>query len=239
MKRLAFIWAVLLLPSLCLATQPTVTSTYNGTGTTGTTATISSVACSGSDTALFIGTGGAGGSQPTGVTFGAASAVSVSSIDFGGVSLGQIWRVIAPSGTDTITATWASSQSSGAAVSAVCLNNVHQTTPTGTPATGSASSTAVSGQSVSGDAGNDLILNLVSWAAGGGATITADVGTTGRTTLNPYGGWAFNFGTHASGTSQSPTWTISSSQNWAQIVVNVAGTAGGGVNTQFFKRRIQ
>lgn len=239
MKRLAFIGAVLLLPSLCLATQPTVTSTYNGTGTTGTTATISSVACSGSDTALFIGTGGAGGSQPTGVTFGAASAVSVASEDFGGVSLGQIWRVLSPSGTDTITATWAASQTAGAAVTAICLDNVHQTTPTGTPVTGESNGTAISGQSVSGDSGNDLVLDLVSWSAGGGATITADVGTTERTTLNPYGGWAFNFGTHASGTSQSPTWTISTSQDWTHIVVNVAGTAGDGVNTQFFKRRIQ
>lgn len=238
MRRLALAGLLMLMTAPSWAAVGVGTA-YNGSGTTGTTATISSVSCSGSDTALIVATGGATGTQATGVTFGSTNATSITTVEFGGVVLGQLWYVLAPAGTETVTATWGSSQGSGAGVSALCLTGVHQTTPAGTPATGAGTGTAVSGQSVSGNASDDLVVDLVSWSASGGATISADAGTTERTANNPYGGWSMNIGTHASGTSQSPTWTISTSQNWSQIVVNIAASAGAGPATHFFGRRVQ
>lgn len=240
MRRLALAGLLLLLAHPSWATQPSVTSTYNGAGTSGTTATISSVACSGSNTLLLVFAGSSNENHPTGIVKGSASLTQLDTHEFGGVVYNSIWYLKGASNTsETVTATWGSSPANGAAASAVCYQDVDQTTTFGTPVKGQASSTAVSGQSVSGSAANDLVVDSVSFSSGGGATISPDAGGTQRTTINPLGGWTLVSGTHASGTSQSPTWTISTSQDWTQIVVNLLGTGGSGPATNFFNRRIQ
>lgn len=242
MRRL-FLFLALLWSAPSWAAAPTVTSTYNGSGTSGATSTISNVACSGSNTLLVVFAGSLSENVPTGITKGSSSLTKLTEGDFGGVDFGSIWYLKAASNSsETVTATWGTSPASGAAASAFCLSDVDQTTTFGTPALGTDSRTNVDALPVSGSAADDLIIALVSFQSGGGKTISADVGTTKQTDINPLGGWTIVSGTHASGTSQSPAWTMSASDSWLHIVVNVLGTGGGGgggPNTQFFKRRIQ
>ena len=235
MKALKVLAAVLALAGWSVptaqATTVAVTGTYNGSGTVGTTATIPNVACSGPNSVLVAYVGGASGEVPTGVTKGATALTLRKAVNFGGTSLGQIWYLIgASASSESLTATWASSQTAGAAISAVCLSDGHQTLPFALEVTGSGSGTAITGQIVSGTLGEDLVIDLASLSSSGGATISPDPGTSLQTTINPYGGWTMVSGTHASGSNQSPTWTISTSQDWTQIavVVKASGRAGGG-----------
>lgn len=221
--------ACLLWPSWALAAPPSITSTYDGAGTSGATASIANVACSGSNTLLLVFAGSNNEGVPTGIMKGATSLTLLEDHSTGGVAFNSVWRLKGASNTsETVTATWGSSPANGAAASAICLSDVDQTTTFGTPVEGQGGGTAVSGQSVSGSAANDLIIDAVSFSSGGAATISADGGGTKRTEQNPLGGWTIVSGSKASGTSQSPTWTISSSQDWTQIVVNVLGSGGGG-----------
>lgn len=221
---LALLW-----PSWALAAPPSITSTYDGAGTSGATASIASVACSGSNTLLLVFAGSNNEGDPTGITKGATSLTLLENHSTGGIAFNSIWYLKGASNTsETVTATWGSSPANGAAASAICLSGVDQTTTFGTPAEGSGGGTAVSGQSVSGSAADDLIIDSVSFSSGGGTTISAGAGGTKRTEQNPLGGWTIVSGSKASGSSQSPTWTISSSQDWTQIVVNVLGSGGGG-----------
>lgn len=240
MRRLALAGLLLLLAHPSWATQPSVTSTYNGAGTSGTTATISSVACPGSNTLLLVFAGSNAEGVPTSGTKGATSLTELVSTNYGGIAHGSIWYLKGASNTsETVTMTWGSSPSAGAAASAVCLQDVDQTTTFGGQNSQATTNTAISGANVTGSASNDLIIDTVSIQTGGGITISPDAGTTQQTTINPLGGWTLVSGTHASGTSLSPNWTASSSTNFTQIVVNLLGTGGGGPATHFFNRRIQ
>jgi hypothetical protein len=227
-QQYLLILAALLFPAISWASVA-VTSAYNGAGTSGATATVSNVACTGSDTLLIVAAGSNAEDGPTGIVKGATALTKLTDLGTGDVAYGSIWYLKAASSTsETVVATWGTSPASGAAASAICLSGVEQTSTFGTPATGANTSTAISGQSVSGSVANDLIVDIVSISTGGGITISADAGTTERTNINPLGGWSLTIGTHASGTSQSPTWTASASTFWRHIVVNVQGTGGGG-----------
>lgn len=241
---LLLVWLLvwLLLPSAAWAVTPAVTSTYNGAGTSGATATIASVACSGSDTLLLVFAGSLSEGTPTGITKGSTALTQLETHEWGGTAYNSIWYLKgASSASESVTATWGSSPSSGAAASAICLENVDQATTFGTPAETVISGTSVSTPTVSGDAGNDLIIGSLSFTSGGGATVSASGSTTKRAEQNPLGGWTIAAGTVPSGTTVAPTWTISSSQDATHIVVNVLGTAGGGGGAQnfFYLRRPQ
>lgn len=229
MMTLVFIGLLAFLAPSPVWAGATITSTYDGNGTTTTTATIANVACTGSNTVLLVFPGSFADGVPTTVTKGAASLTLLDSHDRGGLAYSAIWYLKGASSTpETVTATWAAATSSGAGVSALCLENAVQGTTFGTPAKGQSGGTVVSGQSVTGSTADDLIIDTVSFSSGGGATITPDSPGTQQTTINPFGGWTQVSGSKASGTSQSPTWVITSAQDWSQIVVNVFGIASGG-----------
>ena len=158
----------------------TILSADNGAGGSSTNIlTLANVGFTGTDRLLVVYVGSASASAlPTSVTKGSSSLTLLASVDIG-VTQGTLWYLVNPStAPETLTANWAATETSALAMSTLYLTGVHQSTPFGTPATGAnGSRTAVSGQTVSGSAG-DLVIDVVSWFSAGGATITPDAGVT-------------------------------------------------------------
>jgi hypothetical protein len=237
-QQYLLILAALLFPAISWAAVSDV-STTSFSQTTGTTATISAVTCSGTDAVWGIVAGGAAGTHPTGITVGGNAATLIDSREEGGINQLSTWRYVAPSGSNDIVATWAASQSSGAGIVAVCFNGAHQTTPVGTPANATGNSTSATGATVSGSAGNDLVLTAVSFSASGGITISADSPATELSETNPYGGWGLAVGKTASGSSINPAWTLSGTNYWTTSAVNIAASGGGGGGAGTFGPRLR
>ena len=165
------------------------------------------------------------------------TSITVSGITYAGVALTRLggatvsvnravdyWYLIAPTtGTNNVVVTM--SAAARTVVGAISRTGVHQTTPLGTAATASGTSTA---PSVTVTSATDELVDDALTASVAGAVLTAGTGQTERydTFYDPsiQGGGS----DEAGAASVAMDWTINTSQEWCQIGVGIkpAGAAG-------------
>lgn len=191
---------------------------------------MSALTCSGTNRVAWAVAGSNNGAHCTGITYDGVAMVLIKQHVHIDISYVDIYRLInPPTSASDVVATWAAAQGGGAALIALVYTDEHQTVPEGTGVSEDGVGTSVTGAGgVSADSG-DLTLDAVSWSSGGGPTLTATgTGHIKREEENPLGGWSLTVGEMTGVGTITPTWTISSSQDWSQAVVAMKAAAGGG-----------
>lgn len=152
----------------------------------------------------------------TGVTYGGTAMTSVGSAT-NGAQVSHMWRLIAPAtGANNVVVTLSGGGTDIVAV-ATSYTGVDQTTPLGTAATATGTSTTASVAVTS--ATDELVVDSVSSNLG---TLTVGAGQTqrGNTTAGDnFGGASEEVGA----TSVTMSWTIGSSSAWASVGVSIKG----------------
>jgi len=145
----------------------------------------------------------------------------------------EIWYLKNPTaGAHTITVT-ADATNRRAGGGAVTYGNVDQTTPFGTPATASGTSTTPS-VTVSSASGEIVLDIMVSKNSAGGTTPTVDASQTQQFNFKTVTGLGMSSRLNCAGSreagaaSVSMDWTLSDSQGWGMIGVAIKETGGGG-----------
>ncbi len=192
------------------------------------TITVTGLTCSGANRVAIAVAGSANGAFCTGITYdGVAMTFLGQDVRTDICYLDVYYLINPPTAASNIVATWSAAQTGGAALDVLVYTGMHQTTPFGTPASEDNAGTSVTGAGGVTTASGDLTFDAVSWSASGGATITATgTGHTQRATQNPIGGWELTAGDMTGSGTITPTWTISTSQDWSQLAVTMKAVAG-------------
>lgn len=204
-------------------------NTSDTNGGSGSTVTVTGLTCSGTDRVAIAVAGSASGAFCTGITYDGVAMTFLGQDVLTDVCYLDVYYLInPPTAASNIVATWSAAQTGGAALDVLVYTGMHQTSPFGTPVTAEGTSTSVTGAGGVTTASGDLTFDAVSWSASGGATITATgTGHTQRATQNPLGGWELTAGDMTGTGTIVPTWTISTSQNWVQLVVTMKASGSG------------
>lgn len=189
--------------------------------TTGTAAGASSVTFShtpaGADRLLSVGVS-IDNRVVNSVTFGGTGLTSVSSAT-NGAQVAHLWRLIAPAASAQNVVVTLSGGGSDIIAVATSYTGVDQTTPLGTPATATGTSTTASVAVTS--ATDELVVDCVSSNLG---TLTVGAGQTERGNAvagDNQGGSS----TEPGAASVTMSWTIGSSSAWASVGVSIKGVA--------------
>jgi hypothetical protein len=217
-------------------------STAIGSSSASTTLETGSFSVGGTNRVLYalVGSGANSPSNPSAVKWGGSSGASMTQLGATiTVALNvkvSLFRLIDPtSQTSTIHATWAGTDDERWIIG-VAVEDADQTTPNGTVATNTGStSNAVTVDAVS--ASGNLVLDFASHLSGGGGGKTHTVGAN-QTQLQNIAGGAFSAyegasssSEIASGTATTMSWTLSDFIEWATFAFAVNAAAAGGSST--------
>lgn len=176
---------------------------------------------------------------PSGVTYAGVALTKVS--DSGRGSAGDcvtIWRLVAPAtGANNVVVTWTVPLDKQGRANAVTFTGVDQTTPDGTGATATGTSTAPSATQTT--TSGDWIVDGVANDATGAPTLTMSAVSGRVERWNAVsGGERCGGSTHsAPSTSQACAWTLSASKTWAVAALNLhpVGAAAAAVGPYYYR----
>lgn len=209
----------------------------NSGALTGVASTSWSHTCTGSDRALFVGTGnssGGGGALTTSITYGGVSMTELWDVNGQQGFIGNSGYVLAApaSGSNTVGVTWAATADEVAA-QAISATGVNQGTPTGTvptTATGTSSTASVTVTA----AADDLVVDNAYVAS---TAINVGAGQTQRNNVGNIGSFSSLAGsTEPGAASVTMTWTWTGGAEWATNGVALKAAAGGGAT--IYNRKI-
>lgn len=195
-----------------------VEHTAGAQGAATLTHTIAGVVCAGSNRLLLVGMHSFGGRTHSSVTYGGVALTKLQEVlnNTGATRKVSLWYLVAPAaGSASVAASLDSSD--GFAVSVLSLSGVHQSSPFGTVATATGSSTTLSVAASS--AAGEMVVDAAVGRASGGLTKDASqtLAYAGIGGSNNAGGMSYEAGA----ASVTMSWTMGASDIWAILAAPV------------------
>jgi hypothetical protein len=203
-------------------------------GFTSTTTQWAHTTASGNDRLLIVfasaGSNTSSDTQPSGVTYGAASLTMLTNSfihdGWDGIS---IWYLVAPAvQTANITITWPVATNNVQGGIAVVATDVNQSSPLGTPARATGSSTSPSTGAITSAVGDLVVAGIASDSASG----ITEGGTLISEQENHEGDTSYGAESYSGAATVTATWTQAENTGWAVVGVSVQqATAGPGAGS--------
>ena len=202
----------------------------SSTSGSGVTTVTQAHTCSGDSRGLVVGVqvydAGNSPTAPSGITYDGVAMTRQTTVLIGSAYANSLWTLVDPSsGSDDVVVTFADTRHEDIVVSITSYNDLDTSSQFGTVISASGTSTAPT-VNVASTAG-DLVVDMLLWNRGGGASATVGTSQTQRVNYTSEANAAGAASTErATGTSTTMNWTLGSSAVWAIIGIAIKGNVG-------------